>query len=98
MRRLLGELLRERHLLIADHTRRLAKTEISFPGPVIDRARCERWEQEGSPTVLERAHRQVNKLLDTYKASHLPADTQRELVQRMESKGRRHGLKHLPPR
>jgi trimethylamine--corrinoid protein Co-methyltransferase len=97
-RPLLEELLRERHLLIADHTRRHWKSEIWFPGPVIDRARRERWEQEGSPTIIERAHVQVERLLETYPASRLPRDTQRELTERMQHEARRYGLESLPPR
>lgn len=96
-RPLLEELLRERHLLIADHTRRHGKTEIWFPGPVIDRARRERWEQDGSLTVAERAHRQVERLLETYAPSRLPEGTQRELTKRMEHEARRYGLERLPP-
>jgi len=97
-RPLLEELLRERHLLIADHTLRHGPTEISFPGPAIDRARRERWEQEGSLSLGERAHRQVARLLDTYQPSRLPEDTQRELVRRMEHEASRYGLERLPPR
>jgi trimethylamine---corrinoid protein Co-methyltransferase len=97
-RPLLEELLRERHLLIADHTQRHWKTEISFPGPVIDRARRERWEHEGSLTLGERAHRQVARLLETHRPSRLSADSQRELIQRMEHASCRCGLDHLPPR
>jgi len=40
---LLSELMREHHLLIADHTLRHLRSEISFPGPVIDRANRSRW-------------------------------------------------------
>jgi trimethylamine:corrinoid methyltransferase-like protein len=97
-RPLLEELLRERHLLIADHTRRHWKTEFSLPGPIIDRARRDRWEQEGSPTVRERAHRQIDRLLRAYCGSPLSDDLQRELTARMEYEARRYGLSHLPAR
>jgi trimethylamine--corrinoid protein Co-methyltransferase len=92
---LLTELLREQNLLIADHTRRHWKTEIWFPGPVIDRARRERWEQAGSPTLWERSHRQVARLLETYAPSRLPEDVQRQLTERMEHEARRFGLDRL---
>ena len=36
------ELLREKHLLIADHTRRHLREEIVFPGPVVNRANLSR--------------------------------------------------------
>lgn len=97
-RPLLEELLREQNLLIADHTRRHWKTEIWFPGPVIDRARRERWEQAGSLTLWERAHRQVARLLETYTPSRLPEEKQRELTERMDHEARRFGLDGLPQR
>ena len=93
---LLEELLRERHLLIADHTQRHWSSELRLPGPVIDRARRERWEHEGAVTLFERAHRQVARLLATYQPSRLPEDVRREVVQRMEHEARRHGLERLP--
>lgn len=92
------ELLRERHLLIADHTRRWLHSEIFFPGAVIDRARRERWVQQGSPSLEERAHREVQRLLAAYEPSTLPDDAKRELTARMEHEARRHGLDCLPRR
>lgn len=95
---ILQELLTERHLLIADHTRRYLKEEILFPGPVIDRANRTRWEQEGAVSLEERAHRQVEKLLATYPPSRLATETQRDLVGRMEREARRYGQDRLPAR
>ena len=48
---LFEELLREKHLLIAKHTRRYLRSEIVFPGPVIDRANRARWQEEGGLTL-----------------------------------------------
>ena len=50
-RPLFEELLREKHLLIAKHTRRHLRDEIAFPGPVIDRANQARWPDEGGLTL-----------------------------------------------
>lgn len=97
-RPLLQELLRDHNLLIADHTRRHWKSEIWFPGPVIDRARRERWKQQGSPNVAARADRQVARLLEAYTPSRLPEDKQRELIERMEHEARRFGVDRLPRR
>jgi trimethylamine--corrinoid protein Co-methyltransferase len=94
---LLEELLREKHLLIADHTLRYGPTEITIPGPTIDRARRERWERDGSVSLMERAHRQIARLLETYQPSRLPEDTRRALVERMEHEARRCGMDRLPP-
>jgi trimethylamine--corrinoid protein Co-methyltransferase len=92
------ELLREGHLLIADHTRRHLRSEIAFPGPVIDRANRSRWQEEGSLTLGERARREVERLLAAYKPSRLPADSAKELLRLMEAEARRAGMSALPAR
>jgi trimethylamine--corrinoid protein Co-methyltransferase len=92
------ELLREGHLLIADHTRRHLRSEIAFPGPVIDRANRSRWQEEGSLTLGERARREVERLLASYRPSRLPADSAREIVRLMEAEARRAGMEALPAR
>ncbi len=95
---LFEELLRERHLLIADHTRRWLKEEIHFPGPVIDRTRRQRWQQQGSPSLLERAHQEAERLIRSAPPSPLGEEVRRELEARMEVEARRFGLDRLPPR
>jgi trimethylamine--corrinoid protein Co-methyltransferase len=92
------ELLREGHLLIAGHTRRHLRSEIAFPGPVIDRANRSRWQEEGGLTLGERARREVERLLTSYTPSRLPAETVRELVRLMEAEARRAGMEALPAR
>ena len=90
------ELLKEKHLLISEHTRRHLKTEHFFPGPVIDRARRSRWEEKGSLTLGQRAHREVGKLLENYQPPDLPEDVKNELTKLMAEEARRHGQKSLP--
>jgi trimethylamine--corrinoid protein Co-methyltransferase len=97
-RLLFEELLREKHLLIAKHTRRHLKEEIAFPGPVIDRAGRARWHEEGGLTLGERARREVTRLLEAWRPSGLPDDAKRELVRRMEAEARRFGMDALPER
>jgi len=90
------ELLREKHLLIAEHTTRYRDKEIFFPGPAIDRANRERWKQQGAMDLNARLHSEVKKLLNTYQPSTLPETTRRDLVKLMEEEARRHGQDHLP--
>ena len=90
------ELLEERHLLISEHTRRYLEKEHFFPGPVIDRARRSRWEQDGALTLEQRAHREVEKLLESYEPSDLPEDIKKDLVKLMSDEARRHGQDNLP--
>jgi trimethylamine--corrinoid protein Co-methyltransferase len=90
------ELLKEKHLLISEHTRRYLDKEHFFPGPVIDRARRSRWEDEGALTLEQRAHREVERLLESYELSDLPEHVKKELVRLMSEEARRHGQDNLP--
>jgi len=90
------ELLEEKHLLISEHTRRYLDKEHFFPGPVIDRARRSRWEQDGALTLEQRAHREVEKLLESYEPSDLPEHVKKELVKLMTEEACRHGQDNLP--
>jgi trimethylamine--corrinoid protein Co-methyltransferase len=95
---LFEELVREKHLLIADHTRRYLKSEHYFPGRVIDRATRSRRQEEGSLSLGERAHQEVERLVRAYQPSRLSDDVKRELVRRMEQEARRYGMADLPAR
>jgi len=92
------ELLSDGHLLISDHTRRHLRDQITFPGPVIDRANRSRWQEEGSRPLGERARDEVERLLAGYRPSRLPDETARELVRLMEAEARRAGMPALPAR
>ena len=92
------KLLREKHLLIADHTMRNRDKEIFSPGPAIERANRQRWKQQGSTDINTRLGNEVNKLLKAYQPSTLPEITKKELVKLMETEARRHGQDYLPPR
>ena len=95
---LLGELLAEKHLLIARHTRRHLRQEITFPGPVIDRSSEARWREEGGESLGARAAREVERLVAAWVPSRLPDTAKRELVSVMESAARVAGLETLPGR
>jgi trimethylamine--corrinoid protein Co-methyltransferase len=90
------ELLREKHLLIADHTRRYLKLEHYFPGAAIDRANHARWQAEGSKTLGTRAHEEVERLLASYRPSALPDEVKAELTRLMAREARRYGMDTLP--
>jgi trimethylamine--corrinoid protein Co-methyltransferase len=92
------ELRREKHLLIADHTRRYLREEITFPGAVIDRANLSRWLQGGQRTLRERAAQEVSRLIEAYTPSRLPEQTRLELTCLMEAEARRYGMEALPAR
>ena len=90
------ELLREKHLLIAAHTRRYLKLEHYFPGASIDRANRSRWQAEGGKTLGVRAHEEVGRLLAGYRPSALPDDAKAELTRLMAREARRYGMDALP--
>lgn len=93
---LLEELLREDHLLISSHTRKFLKQEHFFPGSVIDRANRERWAEEGSISLGDRAHNEVNRLLAEYKQSSLPDSVKNDLKNRMQAEAILNGQENLP--
>jgi trimethylamine--corrinoid protein Co-methyltransferase len=95
---LFKELLREKHLLIAKHTRRHLREEIAFPGPVIDRANQARWLEDGGLTLRERAVREVSRLVASYTPSRVSDQARHDLTSVMEREARRHGMQALPPR
>src|SRR5271157_3841344 len=93
---LFEEMRREKHLLIADHTRRHLREEITFPGPVIDRANLSRWLEGGRLTLRERAAKEVSRIIKAYKPSRLSEETKSELTRLMEREAVRHGMDALP--
>ncbi|UCD62556.1 MAG: trimethylamine methyltransferase family protein [Candidatus Zixiibacteriota bacterium] len=93
---LFEELIKEQHLLIADHTRRWLKSEVHMPGPAIDRAQRSRWQQEGGLTLARRARREMEKVLAGARSAVLPEETGSELTRLMQGAARRHGMEKLP--
>jgi trimethylamine--corrinoid protein Co-methyltransferase len=95
---IIEELLREKHLIIADHTRRHLREEIRFPGPAIDRANRARWLDEGGTTLGQRAAREVSRLVQEAGPSSLGDDVRGEMTDLMEREARRWGMDRLPER
>lgn len=90
------ELLHEKHLLISKHTLRYLREEFYFPGPVIDRTHRARWQEEGSLTLGQRAHQEVERLIKDYVPSRLPDSAKKELTRLMQNEARRYGMQSLP--
>jgi trimethylamine--corrinoid protein Co-methyltransferase len=90
------ELLKEKQLLISEHTLRYLKEEFHLPGPVIDRATRTRWQEEGAVSLMDRAHAQVERLIGEYVSSGLPESSRKELVKLMSAEARRFGMDSLP--
>jgi trimethylamine--corrinoid protein Co-methyltransferase len=95
---LFQELVREKHLIIAEHTRRHLREEIRFPGPVIDRANRARWLDEGGLTLGQRAAREVSRLVREARPSSLSEVVKRDMVGLMEHEAHQRGMDRLPER
>jgi trimethylamine--corrinoid protein Co-methyltransferase len=95
---ILEEMLREGHLLIAEHTRRFLREEHYFPGAVVDRANRSRWQEEGGRTLGERAHREVERIIGMSIPSRLPEGTKNELTRLMSAEAAPYGMNELPSR
>ena len=95
---LFEELRNKKQLLIAPHTRRHLREEITFPGPVIDRANRERWAEDGRLTLGKRAAQEVERMVAAYKPSRLAEETKRELTRLMQREAQRYGMEKLPAR
>ena len=97
-RSIFEEFLRERHLIIADHTLRHMKDQIRFPGPIIDRANRARYEDEGQTTLQERASGEVERLIAQAEPSRLDDGTKAQLIECMEGAAKEAGMDSLPSR
>jgi len=93
---LFQELLRDQHLLIADHTRKYFDGEDYLPGPIINRANRMRWEEEGRSTLLDRARHEVALAVDGWTPTRLPEGARNDLKKIMLSEAQRHGMAALP--
>jgi trimethylamine--corrinoid protein Co-methyltransferase len=90
------ELLRDRHLLIADHTRKYLREEHYFPGAVIDRANSSRWKEEGSLTMGDRARAEIRRLLAGWEPTGLSDEVLKDMTDLMRSEASRYGMESLP--
>jgi len=90
------ELMEEQHLIIADHTRKYLKSEITFPGKVVDRTTEARFLKDGGYDLEERAHNEVARIVADYKPSGISRDSMREIVNLMKAGAKKFGQEELP--
>jgi trimethylamine--corrinoid protein Co-methyltransferase len=95
---LFEELLAEKHLMIADHTRRHLRSELTFPGPVIDRTSRQRWLEEGSKTLAENVAGEVDRIIGDYTPSRIGDDVRKDLEEVMTAAANAAGMDALPKR
>lgn len=92
---LIEELLRDKHLVIADHTRRHLREVVSFPRQVIDRDGRARWEESGRRTIAERARQEIAAHLREYAPPAHDPTVLAALDATMAGAARAHGMDAL---
>ncbi len=63
---LIEELVREKHLLTAEHTLEHWPEELYLPGPMVDRSNWDQWEEQGSRDWRRRALDTIDETLGRY--------------------------------
>jgi trimethylamine:corrinoid methyltransferase-like protein len=84
--------------MIADHTRRHLRSELTFPGPVIDRTSRQRWLEEGSKTLAENVAAEVDRILGEFSPSRIGDDVKKNLEEVMSAAAKAAGMDALPER
>jgi trimethylamine--corrinoid protein Co-methyltransferase len=92
---LIGELVRDTHLLASEHTLERWQDELYLPGPMVDRTNWEQWESQGSPDWRARAAGVIDRALAAYAEEPLPPGLHREIRRLMSPTGR-DGVGALP--
>ncbi len=76
---LIDELVREKHLMMSEHTLEHWPEELYIPGPMVDRTNWEQWEEHGSKTFKERAAEVIDECLEDYDVEPLDAALHKEI-------------------
>jgi len=63
---LIDELVREKHLMMSEHTLEHWPEELYIPGPMVDRTNWEQWAEHGEKTFKERAADVIDECLEDY--------------------------------
>ena len=93
---LVEQLLSDKHLIIADHTLKHAKSERFLPGAIIDRTNRARWKEQGEPDLRNRTKEHLERLLSNYQPIGLDSAIYQELEDLMLAEARQNQLDKLP--
>jgi trimethylamine--corrinoid protein Co-methyltransferase len=78
------------------HTLKWFRKEPYMPSDVIDRKDYQKWEQDGSLSIVDRAKSRVTKILSEHIHEPLPDDCNQKLKQIMRSAADRISVTYLP--
>jgi trimethylamine--corrinoid protein Co-methyltransferase len=84
------------HFLTSATTMQWLRSELVFPGRVIDRQTRELWEAAGRKDAVWNAHRRVTELLSIHQPKPLAEEARRTLSAIMLEDAQRHGVMQLP--
>ncbi len=73
------ELLKEQHLITAEHTLNNWPEELYLPGPAVDRDNRENWVKAGRPMLEERVKSEVERRLAAYKQPDIDPENAAEM-------------------
>ncbi|GMR23626.1 MAG: glycine betaine--corrinoid protein methyltransferase [Acidobacteriota bacterium] len=76
---LIDELVREKHLMMSEHTLEHWPEELYIPGPMVDRTNWEQWEEQGSSKFKERAAEVIDECLEDYDVEPLDPKLHEEI-------------------
>jgi trimethylamine--corrinoid protein Co-methyltransferase len=76
---LIAELVREKHLLTAEHTLSHWPEELYLPGPMVDRTNWDQWEEQGSRDWRKRANEVIDETLGSYELEPLGSGLHQEI-------------------
>lgn len=84
-RDLVRQLLKDKHLLTAEHTLKHWRSELYLPGMVFDRINRETWLQGGGMTLDQRVNQEVERLLGAYVSPPLDPRIDAEMIRILKS-------------
>jgi len=76
---LMDELVRDKHLLTAEHTLEHWPEELYLPGTMVDRTNWDQWKEQGSRDWRQRALEVIGETLGNYEQEPLPAELHQEI-------------------
>jgi trimethylamine--corrinoid protein Co-methyltransferase len=82
---LVRTLLRDNHMLTADHTLKYWTQELYLPGPTFDRTNRDTWRKAGEPSLRQRTVAEVERLLAAYQPVETEAHLEAELRRLVQS-------------
>lgn len=91
-----GDIYDGTHFLTSPTTVKLFKEELYSPSEIVDRDEKDVWEEKGSLTAEERAHKKVKRLIDEHTPEPLPTEVKKELEKIMDTQGKKQGFGTLP--